>query len=152
MRTYSILIIMLLITISSCKKSGKALEEPEIIFTGISHDRIANSSIKDTVIINLRYSMAIDAVGDENNPTQVYFQDSRDQTSQPTRFPVEVSNNLPEGEVNMSGNITLRLPGIFFTLRPTRPNGDTLHYNIYLEDKDNVKSNTVETPDIYILP
>lgn len=154
MKLYPILIIILLFSVFSCKKRGSALKAPEIAFAGFSHDSVFNGDPKDTVLISLRYTMAADAIGNKTQPTQVYLKDSRDQTEQPFSFPEEIANNLPDlSTPNINGTITLRLPVTqFMTLRPSRPNGDTLHYNIYMKDKTGTQSNTIETPFIYILP
>lgn len=154
MKKYSILLSILILGFYSCSKDSKApLDEPEIVFTGISHDQIVNGSPQDTVLINLRYTMAVDAVGTKNDPTQVVLSDSRDQSNQSLTFPIEMQDNLPEGASNVSGNITITLPGnLFFIARPTKPDGDTLYYSIYIEDKDNIQSNIVTTPEIIILP
>lgn len=152
MKKYLILFIALIFVTAACKKAQKPFDKPAIVFAGISKDMVIDRNIKDTVLINLRYTMAAAAVG-SSFETVVYLKDSRDQNLQPFSFPDEVGNNLPDGETNISGQITVQLfADRVFALRPDRPNGDTLHYDIYLEDKDGNQSNIIVTPDIYILP
>lgn len=154
MRNYPILIIILLLSIYSCKKRGSALKNPEIAVTGLSQDSVINGDPKDTVLISIRYTMAADAIGNEKEPTQINLTDSRDLTQQSFNFPSEIANNLPDiSTPNINGTVTVRLPvAQFMTLRPTRPDGDTVFYKISLKDKNGAQSNTVETPFIYILP
>lgn len=154
MKKYTILFIMAVISFAACKKAEKAKEKPELAFTGLSHNKVVNGDPKDTVLISLRYTIATSAVGVDSNAPTIYYKDSRDTQSvlsQP--FPSEVADNLPEADVNIRGTITLRLNGAnYFVLRPDRPNGDTLRYEIYLKGKDGVESNKITTPDIYIEP
>ena len=154
MKKYTILFIASILVFAACKKSVAQLEEPSIAFKSISKHLVKDRDSEDTVIINLRYTMAASALGVGTEPSIVYLKDSRFddvQTSYP--FPDETIQKLPEGEPNISGDITLKLNvGTFFALRPDRPDGDTLQFEIYMEDKNFVKSNTVNTPDIYIVP
>lgn len=153
MKKYTLLFIIALSAFAACKKTGPAKEKPEIAFAGLSHNTVVNGDLKDTLLINLRYTIAVSAVGVDTNAPTIYYKDSRDQAVNPQPFPNEVANNLPEADVNISGSITLRLSAAnYFVLRPDRPDGDTVTYEIYLKGKDGVESNRITTPEIYIVP
>ncbi|HEY9177573.1 MAG TPA: hypothetical protein VIN07_07780 [Flavipsychrobacter sp.] len=158
MKKYTLLFIIILTAFAACKKAEKAKEKPEIAFAGLSHNTVVNGDTKDTLLINLRYTIAAAAVGTlgDSAYTQVHIIDKRDcvvGNQPPILFPDEVEQNLPEGEANVSGNITLRLPAAnFFVLCPDRPNGDTVTYEIYLKGKNGVESNKITVPEIYIVP
>lgn len=153
MKKYALLFIIMIPAFSACKKAGKAKEKPEVAFSGFSHNTVVNGDLKDTVLINLRYTIAAAAVGFDTSAPVVYFKDSRDQTVNSQYFPNDVADNLPETDPNISGAITLRLSAAnYFVMRPDRPNGDTLRYEIYIRGKDGVESNKITTPDIYIIP
>ncbi len=158
MKKYTLLFIISFMALAACKKGGPAKEKPEIAFMGLSHNTVVNGDIKDTLLISLRYTMAASGIGNTGDTlfTQVHIIDSRDcvgGNQPPFMFPDDVTQNLPDDEMNVSGNITLRLHAAnFLVLCPDRPNGDTLRYEIYLKDKNGVESNRVTTSDIYIIP
>lgn len=154
MKKYTLLFVLCLIAFASCKKRTAEKEKPELVFAGLSHDKVHSGDPKDTLIINLRYTIAAAAVGTQETAPVIFFKDKRDQTITPMPFSDEVASKLPDGELNISGNITLKLNvGNFLVLRPDRPNGDTTQYEIYLKDrKKGIESNHVTTSDIYILP
>ena len=154
MKKNTLLFIISILALAACKKSESPKEKPEIVFTGLSHNTVTSGDLKDTILINLRYTMAVSSVGADTTLPVLYFQDSRDQTVAFLSFPGEISGKLPDAENNISGNITLRLNvSNYLVVRPDRPNGDTVQYEIYLKDVKNGKeSNRVTTPDIYIMP
>lgn len=153
MKKYTLLFIVMIAAFAACKKTSPAKEKPELAFAGLSHDKVINGDLKDTLLISLRYTIATSAVGVDTSAPTIYFKDSRDETVNFQPFPNEIADNLPDVDLNISGAITLRLnAGNFFVLRPDRPEGDTLQYEIYLKGKDGVESNKVTTPNIYILP
>lgn len=155
-----ILISLSLLTFSNCRKSPKAVDPPEIVFTGISHTTVKNGDINDTLYINLRYTMTSESVIDKDDTlitATIHLRDSRlgDSVNSSLRFPTEINEYTLGGDagVNISGNITAVVNvGLNLPLLPTKPNGDTMFFEIYLADKDSVVSNIVKTPDIYILP
>lgn len=153
MKKYTILFIMVVISFAACKKAEKAKEKPELAFAGLSHDKVMNGDLKDTVLISLRYTIAASQVGQDSTAPYIAFKDSRDQTVNRQYFPNDIAQNLPDADMNISGAITIRLnAGNYFVLRPDRPEGDTLRYEMYLVGKDGVESNKITTPDIYIEP
>ncbi len=144
----------LILVFAACNKASKPLEKPSIALKSISKVLVKELDNKDTVIINLRYTMAVDGVGSGTEAPIVYLKDTRfDDNQTPYPFPDDVINKLPDYEPNISGAITLKLPvDVFFALRPDRQEGDTMQYEIHMEDKNGIKSNTVNTPDIFIVP
>lgn len=154
MKKYPILILILLASATACKKPEDALEKPEIAFISMSPSVVASGNLKDTVLISLRYSIASSGIGLGPTPTEIYFKDSRDSNSlNRLPFPDEVSAELPETENNIRGNISVKIPAsLYLVLRPERPDGDTVRYQMYLRDKNGLESNKITTPDIYIMP
>lgn len=153
MKRYPIFFFIILLAVCSCKKAGKPLEKPEIVFRALSHNTVVSGNAKDTVIISLRYSIAAANIGAGDTIVKVFGIDKRDDFQSIFPFPNEIDGTLTEEDVNISGNLTVKLSANqFFTLRPDHPNGDTLRYEIHLKDKNGVESNRVTTPDIYIVP
>ncbi len=153
MKKYTLLFIIILTAFAACKKTGPAKEKPELAFVSLSHNAVTNGDLKDTVLISLRYTIAASDVGKDSTAPYIAFKDSRDQTVNRQYFPNEIADNLPETDLNVSGAITIRLnAGNYFVLRPDRPEGDTLQYEMYLVGKNGVESNRITTSDIYILP
>lgn len=153
MKKYSLLFAIIITALAACKKTDSAKDKPELAFAGLSHDKVVNGDLKDTVIISLRYTIAASQVGQDSTAPYIAFKDSRDQTVNRQYFPNDIAQNLPDADLNISGAITIRLnAGNYFVLRPDRPEGDTLRYEMYLVGKDGVESNKITTPDIYIQP
>ena len=97
MKKYTILFIASILVFAACKKSVAQLEEPSIAFKSISKHLVKDRDSEDTVIINLRYTMAASALGVGTEPSIVYLKDSRFddvQTSYP--FPDETIQKLPD--------------------------------------------------------
>lgn len=153
MKLYWLFLALFVLSVYSCKKSKKAVDKPELIFTGFSHETIKNGDPEDTLLINLRYTVALNNLGSKDTPTSVYYRDSRDINVQPINFPNDIYAEASSFEgSNIRGNVTLRLQTANITLRPDRPNGDTLQYIMYLQDKYGNKSDTVVTSNLYIVP
>jgi hypothetical protein len=155
MKKYLILSGALIIAASACNKDKEAIKKPQISLKSMSPNTVVTGAPGDTVFIELGYAMAADGIGipDQGGATLI-LEDSRD-TSLVIRepFPADMVGNLPEGEINISGTLTMKLPAIsYLILEPDRPDGDTLKYTIYLKDKNGVESNRIETSDIFILP
>lgn len=154
MKKYTLLFFIILTALAACKKTGPAKEKPELAFKGLSKNTVINGDLKDTVLISLRYTIAASEVGKDSTAPYIAFKDSRDLNAINRQyFPNDIANNLPDVDLNVSGTITIRLnAGNFFVLRPDRPDGDTLHYEMYLVGKNGTESAKITTPDIYILP
>ena len=158
MKIYPILFLALLLSAYSCKKEGASIDKPELAFVSLSPDKVISGYDKDTVLISLRYTMAINAIGNATSPTEVILKDSREPTiEERLPFPEEIAedqpDNLPDGKNNISGTITLRLPAArYLVLRPDRPDGDTLRYTIFLEDKNGTRSDSLISPEVFIFP
>lgn len=158
MKIYPILLFVLFIGATSCKKGGAAVDKPEITFVSLTPNIVKSGFDKDTVLISLRYTIAAEVIGNITNPTEVILKDSREPTLEARLpFPDDISDekpdNLPEGKNNLSGTITLKLlASTSLVLRPDRPDGDTLRYTIFLEDKNGVRSDSIITPEIFIMP
>lgn len=151
-----ILLTILVITAVACNKNKtEPIEKPLINFVSMTPNVVQNGSFKDTVIINLKYAMAASGVQSktDTNEAEVLFIDSREAIVGRQAFPQDMAGNLPDGQKEIKGDITLRLPAILYMiLRADRPDGDTLFYKIVLKDKDNTISDTITTPEIYIVP
>lgn len=154
MKKYLILAGTLLIAATACNKDKKAMDKPQISITSIAPNTVKNGSPADTVIISFKYAMAASAVGTASQPTKLILNDNRDTALILTEpFPEDMYTNLPDGEINIEGTLTMKLPAInYLVLRPDRPDGDTLKYTIYLSDKDGIQSNRVVSDNIYIVP
>lgn len=151
MKNYSIVFILLLILIVSCGKKDAPVKRPEIRLVSVSPMSVKNGEPKDTLLISLQYNMAAEGIAQ----SQVFFKDSRNEDAPIAQFFPEdmTKKNLPQGQVNLSGTILLRIPASqYLVLRPSHPDGDTLKYKIFVTDHKNNTSDTLVTPDIYILP
>lgn len=155
MKKYLILSGALIIAASACNKDKEALKKPQISLKSMSPNTVASGAPGDTVFIELGYAMAADGVGipDQDGATLV-FEDSRDTSLRINEpFPADMVGKLPDGEINISGTMTMKIPAVrYLVMEPNKPLGDTLKYTIYLKDKNGVESNRIETSDIFIVP
>lgn len=139
---------------ASCTKEKKSSgDKPSIQFTGLSGNTIKAGS-NQVIYINFNFS---DGNGDlGNKPSSgnydIYTKDSRNDSSDVNYFfPQDLPDNVEPGR-EISGVCNLGLLGAFVLLRPNRPDGDTVRYEIYIKDRAGNESNRFTTPDIYIVP
>lgn len=160
MRTKLLLLAILTIGIVACKKTQKYSSVPRINYRGITTNTVTSGSSADFVQISFNYT---DGEGDFGYDQQggnydIYFLDRRVKDSAnfsglylPQNFRNEIkSRDLENG---ISGVITFQLDANRFLItRPSRPNGDTTNFEIYIKDLAGHESNRITTDDIYILP
>lgn len=148
------LVLLAAISATSCTKEKKSSGSiPRIQFTGLSGNTIKAGS-SQVIYINFNFS---DGNGDlGNKPSSgnydIYTKDSRDDSSDVNYFfPQDLPDNVEAGQ-EISGVCNLGLLGAYVLLRPDRPDGDTVRYEIYIKDRAGNESNRFTTPDIYIVP
>lgn len=131
------------------KLSGKV---PVISYTGLSGNQIKAGS-NQKIILEFSFS---DGDGDlGNTPSSgnfdIYTTDSRDTAPINYFFPKDMPKAV-NTQLGISGICTLAIEGEFLLLRPDRPAGDTVKYEVYIKDRAGNESNRFTTPEIYILP
>lgn len=142
-----------LLLAAGCNKENKNKSKiPAIKYIGISGDSIKSGS-NEIVQVVFNFS---DGDGDlGNKPSSgkydIYTTDSRDTSKINYYFPQGLTGNIDPTQ-GISGTCTLSLEAAFILLRPERPQGDTVRYEIYIKDKAGNESNRFTTPDIYIRP
>lgn len=155
MKLYSILLIATVVGFVACKKSSTGNPIPVIAYSGMSTDSINNGSSKDTLSITFTI---VDGDGDlGNNPNvsnDIFLKDSRSVTNEEIGFSMP---EIPKGVIKEGNSANIHCTvnisaALYLLLRPTRPLGDTLSFDIYIKDKAGNKSNVITTHPIYIYP
>lgn len=148
----ALLALGLLGTIACTKKKTTGNSTPAIKFTGISSDSIKAGS-STAIRLSFNFSDGDGNLG--NKPASgmydIYTIDSRDKSFTNYYFPQALPSVIDPTQ-GVTGTCQLDLRGEFILLRPTRPGGDTLSYEVYIRDREGNESNHFTTPDIYIIP
>lgn len=144
--------LCVLVGLSACNKSGTdGNTPPKVSYVDLSGNLITAGS---NSYIDLVFNFA-DKDGDLGNAANgmfdIYVVDSRNDSTIGYYFPKGIIGSSDEKE-GISGNCTLSLFGNNMLLRPDRPDGDTLHYEVYIKDQKGHESNRLVTPDIYLIP
>ncbi|OSZ78708.1 hypothetical protein CAP35_10795 [Chitinophagaceae bacterium IBVUCB1] len=138
---------------AACKKAVKKDIVPSIVYTGLSPDKVASGSSKDTV--SIRFTVT-DADGDISGGTgeDVFLKDSRSTTGEEIKLQMPIiPTDAVKTDEGIHAFVTIRVyASLFLLLRPDRPNGDTLTYEIYVKDRAGNKSNVINTQRIFITP
>ncbi len=161
MKAKLFLLAIILIGSTACQKKSKFPSTPEISYRGISNEVVKSGSPEDFVQISLNFTDGEGDLGYNANGQDfdIYFKDSR--TSSSTGFvglllPAQLRDEIKKrnlDEKGISGIITFQLDAsLFFILRPDRPNGDTVNFEVYIKDLAGNESNRITTDNIYILP
>lgn len=149
MKYVAITILLGTFAIAACQKAKSPAAKPSIALRSVSHDSVVTGSFKDTVLIELRYTIARKEV----EGTVVSITDKRDTTVNEFHFPKELSDSISNDLVNVTGTYMMRVPAAqYLIMRPDHPNGDTVQYEIVMKSGTGIESNKVTTSNIYILP
>lgn len=148
-------LLALLTTGTSCSKSGggkNGNNPPKVSYVSISANTITAGS---NSYIDLSFNFS-DKDGDLSNAASasdfdIYVVDKRNDSTIGYYFPKDITNSSDENE-GISGNCIISLFGSNMLLRPSRPLGDTLQYDVYIKDQKGNESNRFTTPDIYLVP
>ncbi len=153
MRQYIALSASLLFVFASCSKAVKKDPVPFIVYTGLTPNKVASGSAKDTVSIKFTLT---DGDGDLSNGSteDVFLKDSRSTTGEEIKLTMPViPTDVVKTDEGIHAFVTVRVyAALFLVLRPDRPNGDTLTYEVYVKDRAGNKSNVIQTQPIYIQP
>ena len=156
MKWYSIILFVFAIAFVACKKTNNPPSKPEIAFLELSQNTVRNGHPKDTVNILLRYTINGSKLKIKDDPinSTIYYIDSRfDTTITEIPFPADIEVRKDEEDKTISGSITLSFEASrHLVMRPDRPDGDTLRYEIYMKDIEGTESNRVKTDNIFIIP
>jgi hypothetical protein len=149
---YRLLILPLLCLFCACAKKKDRNKVPSIMLKGISTNEIKTGS---SGFVHVFFSFA-DGDGDlgvkpSSGDFDIYTIDNRDTAKVGYFFPFELPDLRQDNEP-LTGDCALSLEGAYMLLRPTRPGGDTVNYEIYIRDQAGNESNHINTGDIYILP
>lgn len=137
-----------------CARSTNSSKTPAITLNGVSPNEIRQGSQTEEVILQLSVKDGdADLITDGTTPS-LYLKDLRFPTTQPGGYVLpQIDNIFLNPEIGFEGNIVLPLPGTRFIFRDedTARIKDTIQFEIYLKDKAGNISNTVTTPQIFIL-
>ncbi|RYE25832.1 MAG: hypothetical protein EOP51_02635 [Sphingobacteriales bacterium] len=156
-RLLSVVAVLSLILVA-CSKSNTAPEAPVISLLGIQPSTVRSGNPEDTLIISMMVSDANADLGvDENSGKHdVIMIDSRNTgTAEDTQrlFLPTIPDQIKEAGKGLSGRADIILPAALYLLsRDDHPDGDTLHFDIYIMDRAGHESNHIVTPDIYLTP
>lgn len=154
MKLYSVLLIAAVTGFIACKKTSSGDPVPKIAYSGLSKDSIVNAG-KDTISIMFTI---VDGDGDmpfdDDSTKEIFIRDSRTPTNAEIGLKMpEFPKGLVKGGQSLDMKCTINLDAFtYFVLRPSRPNGDTLSFDIYVKDRAGNKSNMITTRPIYIQP
>ncbi|MDI9320189.1 MAG: hypothetical protein QM530_06890 [Phycisphaerales bacterium] len=148
----ALLALGLLLTVACNKTKTPGNSTPAINFTGISSDSIQAGS---SAAIRLSFNFSDGDGNLGNKPSSgiydIYTIDSRDNSFINYYFPQELPS-VVDPTKELTGTCQLDFRGEFILLRPTRPGGDTVRYEVYIRDREGNESNHFTTPNIYIKP
>jgi hypothetical protein len=156
MRSRITLFALLALGILSCKKENTASKVPVISSLEIFPDSVKSGSAEDTLLVAFLVS---DGDGDLGNDAasmkfDIFFKDNWGNNPFPFYFP-DIPDELVDKTKGIIARCTVQVPAAqFLVLRPDpiHATGDTVKYEIYVEDRAGNKSNTLTTPEIYIKP
>jgi hypothetical protein len=153
MRAYiTIISVFTLAIIASCSKPKTYSKIPKIngaVF--VPSDTDGTTSVRSGNPLDTVY-IVLDVADGDGNLSNVYLKDSRATDLIPLPFP-EIPNEITDGGNGVKGQCILRIDApSFLVLRPDHPGGDTLYYEIYVQDEDSQPSNHLTTKNIYITP
>ena len=157
MKRYSVLAILLIVFVA-CKKKQAAPSKPEIAFESVSTKNVVltNGVDSEAIGMTIRYTLPTANLGGGLQNSSIVLVDNRDtfDTEQSFNFPGDIEDfEVPDHREYIKGTVTVLVPKVpFFNLRTNRPNGDTATFDIYITDPAGVKSNTVTTDTIFIIP
>lgn len=142
--------VVFLIGITSCQKKTST-NVPQITFTQLTPDTTQQGSPFDTVAIqfNITDNIANLASG------YIYIKDSRFDTGFAADILPSVSVSGADPNEAVHALCTYYMLGANILVRPDsvhQKNGDTLHYEIYIQDQSGQASNHIITPNLYIKP
>lgn len=149
---YIALMVLLVVIFSSCHKNGLS-NIPNISSLSLHPNTIKAGSSEDTVFIFFHLQDGDADLGNDPNGTNydIYLTDSRDGSVQGMFFP-SIDTRIEDPNRGIEGTCTIKLLAANLLPRPDHPNGDTLHYDVYIKDRAQHSSNHLTTPDIYIKP
>lgn len=155
MKTYiAIFIVLLSVLSTSCKKKKKGSVIPSIGFIELTPNTVRSGNSEDTVFIRFKITDGDADLGNTigSNLADIYVKDSRDTTENGYYFPT-IPKEVLANNAGVTGECTLKVYASLFLIKRSdiaHENGDTLHYDIYVKDRAQHKSNVIKTPDIYI--
>jgi hypothetical protein len=153
MYRYLALFIVVLLTIASCQKTNDVSNIPQISSLSVKPNMVKAGSSSDTVYLSFHFKDGDADLGINTSGTvyDIYLVDSRDSDTSGYFFP-DINSSVENPSTGIDGNCTVKLLAAFLIPRSTRPNGDTLRYQVFIKDRALNTSNVLVTPDIYIKP
>lgn len=155
-------IVILVWTMSSCgAEKGDGTNAPTLVFLGMSKDTMVQGQVglivPDSIVVQLRFEDIdgdIDGISSGNTPMNIFRIDSRDGSNDPASFPA-----FPDLSAGQRGTLDLTIfttccinPNQFQSCDPDTINTfNTFTYDIFIEDIQGNRSNTVTTPPITLL-
>jgi hypothetical protein len=152
MRSYIAILAITVFLFASCSKNNLS-KIPQISSLTITPDSIKAGSSRDTVYLKFHIVDGDGNLGNDHNSTNydIYLIDNRDSSVTGYFFPYIPSQVTSDGN-GIEGDCIVKLLAAFIVPRANHPNGDTVHYEVYVKDQAQNESNHLTTPDIYIRP
>lgn len=143
-------VVLLFTGITSCQKKTST-NVPQITFTRLTPDTTQQGSSVDTVAIQFNITDNITNLASG----YIYIKDSRFDTGYAVDILPSVNVNGANPNESVHALCTYYMLGANILVRPDtvhQKNGDTLHYEIYIQDAAGQASNHITTPNLYIKP
>ena len=158
---YRFIILLLFVALVACTDAPDFDDVPELTYVGVINNQLAQSSVEDTVIIQLSVTDANGDIGenDAGDPS-VFMTDERDGFALPPftlpRLSEQGTGKGIRADINLlfivkKGDICCRFPdGTGGCIESMRYPLDSLFYDMYLVDHARNESNHVRVGPIYL--
>jgi hypothetical protein len=154
MKRYIAPALLLLTGLAACEKEQGMGPVPNIALVApLKPVSVKAGSSRDSVLITFNFTDGDADLGNSPSSGQydIYTTDSRDTAQYNYFFPNGMTDVVIPGK-GIQGTCNLKVEAAFLLLRPDHPDGDTLHYDLYIKDRAGHESNRVKTADIYLVP
>jgi hypothetical protein len=160
---FPLVVLALLVCAASCTSGKKFSNIPAIAFKFVSPNVVKEGETGTMVNFTFDVKDGDGNIGNDHNasppyPSQIFLIDSRE--SKPGQhdtldftFPDDFDAGQFDPKYGLEGVFTVSIDAAFLLLDTLhKQSGDTFHYDAYIVDQANNKSNQVQTADVYITP
>lgn len=146
---YGILLICPLLLIAACQSKNNNTPYPQITLKGVSPETVKAESVSDSLFISFDF---FDGDGDISEASPIKLVDSRTNDSIFYYFP-KIDPSIIDPATGIQGTTLVKIQAAILHLRADSAHAerDTFQYKISIRDNAGNQSNTVTTPNIYLI-